>query len=597
MDTLLTDRKTSSVSLPQEENSRSHTATFEHVAMSEMRYADFSSVAEALDYASQGSNGYHFYNAKAELDIVLSYKELRAQARELAKCLRGAGLQRNDRVGIIADMTPDFVVGFYACQYAGLLAVPLPVVTGLGGRHGYEEQLRNILEVSEARIAFGTGGALEYLQAASEGLAVKLVTTVDSFVETERAKDELEPYRAGEASHIQFSSGSTRYPSGILIMQDALMANARSVGQDALMFEGPERVASWLPFYHDMGLIGCMIMPLTFQFNVDYIHTDAFARRPLQWLQIISENKCTIAFSPSFGYEICTRRAQGKKDLELDLSSWRVAGIGGEMVQANVLQDFANAFSSYGFKDSSFVPSYGLAEATLAFSFVPPGQGVRVDSVDKNVLTKEGRAEPCERNSENVSVRNFAASGYPMPGYKVEIRNDDGAVLSDREVGRVFIKGPSLMAGYFKDRAATANIFDMKGWMDTGDMGYVSEHMLYITGRQKDLIIINGKNIWPQDLEWHAEGGVEELRPRDTAAFTMERDDGKEKAVILVQCRSKDEATREALKKKVHSVIMKGTAVDCEVVLIPQRCLPYTTSGKLSRAKAKQSYINGDYDM
>lgn len=572
-------------------------------AVLERRFSDFASLSEALDYAAKGTDGYNFYSPKGEIDIVLSYKDMRAQAMALGAKLKGLGLQRGDRVGIVADMDPDFVVAFYACQYAGLLAVPLPVITGLGGRHGYQEQLRQILDISEAKIAMGPEALINYLKESSQGLKVKYVATRAQLEDMDVPDGILEPFRSGEASHIQFSSGSTRYPCGILINQDALMANARSVGQDALSFQGDERVASWLPFYHDMGLIGCMIMPLTFQFTVDYIHTDAFARRPLQWLKIISDNQCTIAFSPSFGYEICARRAAGKTDLDLDLSSWRIAGIGGEMVQPDVLKKFAEAFAPYGFSEKAFVPSYGLAEATLAFSFVPLNTGVQVDYIDKNALVDEGIAKPVSQDEElseeinsTIDVRGFAASGYAMPGYNVEIRGDHGGVLNERHVGRVFIKGPSLMAGYYRNREATNRVFDMNGWMDTGDMGYVSDNMLYITGRQKDLIIINGRNIWPQDLEWHAEQNVEELRPRDTAAFTMESDHGKERAVILVQCRLRDEEERKALRKKVYAAIMRGTGVDCQVILIPQRSLPYTTSGKLSRAKAKKCYLQGMYD-
>jgi fatty-acyl-CoA synthase len=183
-----------------------------------------------------------------------------------------------------------------------------------------------------------------------------------------------------------------------------------------------------------------------------------------------------------------------------------------------------------------------------------------------------------------------------MPGYKMEIRDENGEPLDDRQIGGVFIQGPSLMSGYHQNEKATDECMDGDGWLDTGDMGYVVEGTLYITGRRKDMIIISGRNIWPQDLEWHAEQQVEALRSRDTAAFGALGPDDKEEAVILVQCRMVEEVAREQLKKETRAAILKNTGVDCRVELIPQRSLPFTTSGKLRRAKAKRSWLAGDYD-
>ena len=610
------------------------------------RVADFGTLAEALDYAARGQTGINFYSGRGHLQESLTYARLRARARDLARRLVGLGLARGERVAITAEMEPDFVVGFFACQYAGLQAVPLPVPTGLGGRQGYEEQLGRVLRTSHARVVLGSEPLLRHLRRAAETLQIDVIATVDEVSSYAPSTHDLQPLRADEASHVQYSSGSTRHPLGIVINQRALMANASSVGRHGLKLRPGDRAASWLPFYHDMGLIGFMLIPITAQIPIDYIHTDGFARRPLQWLRLISDNRCTLAFSPTFGYELCVRRAASVQNLDLDLSCWRGAGIGGELIRPETLNQFAETFGPYGFDRGAFLPSYGLAEATLAFSFGELGHGIDIDSVDKEALVRDSRARrPAAAstlnggrthvngkrgegfaydstlaqatngvnghdrtytngngaghtaNFEANRIRKFAICGAPLPGYAVEIRDRSGVVLPEREIGRVFISGPSLMSGYDRAPEATTLALDEGGWLDTGDMGYMVGGRLVITGRQKDLIIVNGRNIWPQDLEWHAEENVDDVRSRDAAAFSVEEEEtGKEIPVMLVQCRLQNAEARVNLRDAVHAAVFRNAGIDCRIVLIPPRNLPFTTSGKLSRAKAKQAYLDGAFE-
>lgn len=567
-------------------------------------YGEFDTLVDALDYAAQGQTGVNFFSARKGLIGSHTYAQIRQKAMFQARELLALGLKREDRVGIIADMGIEFVTLFLACQYAGLLSVPLPVVTGLGGRHEYESQLTRVIKGSGAKIALGPEGSRKSMETAAKGLSLKLIGTDDDLSSMAHKmiangdfetleSIELSPLGADDPSHIQFSSGSTRKPLGVLISQKSLMANARSVAADGLQFQDHDRVASWLPFYHDMGLIGFFLIPLTSQLSIDYLHTDEFARRPLSWLKMISDNKATITFSPSFGYDLCTRRAARKSDIEFDLSSLRIAGIGGEMVQPEALSLFSQTFLDAGFDPKAFVPSYGMAEATLAFSFSPLGQGVQEDIVDRDSLIDDGMAQKAGPGQGRV----FAKCGRPMPGYDVEIRGEDGAVLTDRQVGTIFIKGPSLMTCYDGNPDATKDVLDDLGWLNTGDMGYMIEETLVITGRCKDLIIINGRNIWPQDLEWHAEENIEPLKSRATAAFSVEDKDGREEAVMLVQCRTSDPKAQHTIRQDVKSVIFRNAGIDCRVVLIPNGSLPFTTSGKLSRTKAKKDFLNGLYPI
>lgn len=559
------------------------------------RLADFSSLVEALDYAAESGTGVSFYNARGVRESGLSYAEVRDKSIVIAKAFKALGLERHDRVGIVASLSPDFICPFFACQYAGVLAVPLPALTGLGGREGYEQQLSRIIGHAEVKLVIAPEYLIETMQKASAGVGTK-VMTVEQLLEYSDEGKSLDPFSAGDLSHIQFSSGSTRNPSGILITQDALMANARAIAHDGLKLVEEERLASWLPFYHDMGLIGCLVVPTSCQITVDYLQTEDFARRPLQWLELISRNRCTAGFSPTFGYEICTQRFNNthQQELSLDLSSWRIAGIGGEMVQPDKLFKFAETFALFGFNSGALTPCYGLAEATLAISFSPQGRGITVDTVNKDALISDKKALPYEGKRSDSVARSFTNCGRALDGHTIEIRDEEGNVLPERSLGCVFAKGPSHMAGYYKDEEATEAALTGDGWLNTGDMGYIADGMLYVTGRAKDLIIINGRNIWPQDLEWYAEQ-VDGLKSRNSAAFMVEREDGGEQAVILVQFGAKEEGAREELRKAVRTNILRNTGVECEVVLIPRRSLPFTTSGKLSRTKAKAMYLNNQY--
>ena len=567
------------------------------------RYADFDTLADALDYAAKGETGINFFDPRKGLEITKSYKDIRDMALEQAIELKSLGLERFERVGVIADMSVDFIITFMACQYAGLLAVPLPVVTSLGGRQEYEKQLRRVIKTSDAKVVLGPQSIKTSMEKAANDLDLVFLGASDELKNIDVQEVCLSPLTQDDPSHIQFSSGSTRKPLGVLISQKSMMANAQSVALDGLKFKDDDRVASWLPFYHDMGLIGFLLIPLTCQMSIDYIHTDGFARRPLSWLQMISDTKATITFSPTFGYEICTRRASRYNGEGFDLSSLRIAGIGGEMVQPDVLNDFANAFHSFGFDAKAFVPSYGMAEATLAFSFSPLEQGCLEDAVDRSSLIDEGVAKQASEQDLGQSdmsvdkVRIFAKCGKPMPGYKIKICDDNDNLLKDREVGNIFIKGPSLMTEYDKNPQATDLVLRDDGWLDTGDMGYLVDGEIVITGRMKDLIIINGRNIWPQDLEWHAEECVENLKSRSTAAFSIENESGREIPVILVQCRTHDYDQQINIKQKIKAAIFRNAGIDCRVVLIPSNSLPFTTSGKLSRSKAKKDYLKGKYTI
>jgi fatty-acyl-CoA synthase len=561
-----------------------------------MRRAAFRSVPEMLDYAAGGETGITFYSARGEQLSSLPWRELRERAHVVARKLIGAGFARGERLLITADTWPGFFDAFFGCQYAGLLPVPVSIPVGIGGKEAYLDQLRRQFAASGAVAAVGIDDLTGFLaDAAREFPAIRLhggMGVIDCL--PEKAVD-LRPLGPGDHCYIQFSSGSTRQPHGVQITQAALTANlAGMVGPAGLDAHEGDRAVSWLPLYHDMGLIGFALGPLSSQLSIDYLTPRDFARRPMQWLNLISRNRATISYSPSFGYDLATRRGAMKVPHDLDLSSWRHAGIGGDMVRPDVLDRFARTFESKGFKRSIFIPSYGMAEVCLAITFSPSGTGVRTDTVDRAALAEDERAVPAADPADEQSARRFVVCGKVLPGHQLEVRDPSGKTLGDRSVGRIFVKGPSIMPGYFDDAAASRAVLTADGWLDTGDLGYLLNGEIVVTGRAKDLIIVNGRNVWPQDIEWAIEA-KKIVNTGDSAAFSVEAAAG-ERVIVAVLARVSGDEARLELAREVAGAVREAVAVDCDVVLVsPQLGLPMTSSGKLSRARTKANYLAGLY--
>jgi len=560
------------------------------------RRADFRSVPEMLNYAAQGETGVTFYNAKGEILSALSWHDVRARAHVVARKLIGAGFEKGERILITADTWPGFFDIFFGCQYAGLLPVPVSIPVGIGGKDAYLDQLRRQIAASGAVAAIGIDELAGFIaEAAREFPAIRLHGGMDVINNLPDAAVDLRPLGADDDCYIQFSSGSTRHPHGVRIVQRSLMANLDAMtGPGGLNLTAADRAVSWLPLYHDMGLVGFLLGPLSCQCSIDYLTPRDFARRPMQWLNLISRNRATVAYSPSFGYDLATRRGGNQVPADLDLSCWRHAGIGGDMVRADVLDRFAETFSPAGFNPKIFIPSYGMAEVCLAITFSPGGTGMRTDTVDRVALADTERAVPAADPTDQLRARRFVICGKVLPGHQLEVRDPAGELLSDREVGRIFLKGPSITPGYFNDPEASRALLTDDGWLDTGDLGYFLKGEIVVTGRAKDLIIINGRNVWPQDIEWAVEA-KRVVKGGDSAAFSIETPNG-ERVVIAVLARVGSEEARVALARDVAGAVREAIAVDCDVVLVPPTMgLPMTSSGKLARARTKANYLAGLY--
>ncbi len=371
------------------------------------------------------------------------------------------------------------------------------------------------------------------------------------------------------------------------------MANVVAQTRDGLQIRPGDRAVSWLPLYHDMGLIGFLISPMTSQLTLDLIPTRAFARAPLLWLELISRNKGTISYSPTFGFELCARRAETLSTEGMDLSGWRIAGLGGDMIRPKVIQAFTERFAPRGLNAGIFVASYGMAETTLALSMAPgrrPAHRPRRHRRPGARGPRRGAGRRPGRMRDFVLLR-------PRPARPRAGSARRGRRGAARAAGRPHLRQRRRHDAGLAGRAAeTAAVLDADGWLDTGDLGYVQDGQIVITGRAKDLMIVNGRNVWPQDLEWTAEAGVAGLRSGDVAVFSVDREAGEE-IVVLVQRKAADPVAREAMREEISRLIRVRHGLEVQVVAAPQHSIPQTSSGKISRSKAKALYLSGKFDL
>jgi fatty-acyl-CoA synthase len=560
------------------------------------RLADFDTIGGALDYAARGRRGLNFHDGRGTLTRAYLFAELREDALVVARRFVALGIKAGDRIALVAETGPQFAAAFFGAVYAGAWPVPLPLPTSFGGKEAYVEQLVVQLKSCDPALFLYPPELIEFGRQAAD-LAGVAARDWDTLAVVEPATGELPTATPDDIAYLQYSSGSTRFPHGVAVTHHALLDNLHSHGVGLKVIE-TDRVISWLPWYHDMGLVGCLLSPIAMQMSVDFLKTEDFARRPLAWLDMITRNPgTTLSYSPTFGYDICSRRlsSQTRAEDRFDLKRWRIAGNGADMIRPDVMQAFVDGFAEAGFQASAFCPSYGLAEATLAVSLMPPGEGIRLELVEENELSGgalNGKGRPRR-------YRAIVNCGKPVTGMEIEIRGADGEILPDRGIGKVFVRGASVMHSYFRDEESTRACLSPDHWLDTGDMGYMSGGYIFIVGRAKDMIIINGRNHWPQDIEW----AVEQLpgfKSGDIAAFAITGPSGEETPAVLVHCRVSDPAERGRLRDDIRERVRAITGITPVVELVPPRTLPRTSSGKLSRTKARNLYLSGEiqpYDI
>jgi fatty-acyl-CoA synthase len=395
-----------------------------------------------------------------------------------------------------------------------------------------------------------------------------------------------EPELAGarDVCFLQFTSGSTAQPKGVIVSHANLAANARLILHDSVPINEDDRVLSWLPLYHDMGLVGMFLAPLLHRLPVAFLPTARFMRSPASWLEAASALRATITYGPSFAFALAMRRARDPH--ALDLSALRVVGCGGEPVQPHVMRKFAETFAVSGLDPSALTPSYGMAEATLAMTFSPPGRGLHTFRIRRKQHERRDREElPAGREG---AVREVTSCGRTAPDHRVRILDAAGKALPEGCEGEIAFAGPSVTCGYYGNTPATAEVI-VGGELRTGDLGFLDHGELFISGRKKDLIILNGRNHCPQDIEW-AIAEVDGVRAGGVAAFSVDGSEG-ESAVALVEYAGGD---ARAATRQIGDRVNRQTGVLLEqIVLVAPGSLPRTTSGKLQRRLAKQRWLDG----
>ncbi|NUQ76083.1 MAG: fatty acyl-AMP ligase [Polyangiaceae bacterium] len=529
----------------------------------------------------------------------VSYAELWNESKRRAGALFNMGLQKGDRIALILPEPDEFVLTFIGALAAGIVAVPMYPPQTLAKLEAYGDTVRHVLAASGAR-ALVTSDALRPLieQNLLASLADGAESTGGTRLVLERELREggetpgdLPPISLDDLAFLQFTSGSTSRPKGVMVTHRNLSVNSHAIMFDGLRSTPADKGVSWLPLYHDMGLIGFVIAPLYALVQVMFLPTMAFIRRPSLWLEAIHRFRGTITFAPNFAFALAARAVTETQSASWDLSSMRALGCGAEPISADVLRVFLARFKKHGLRPESILPSYGMAEATLAITFSDVDGPLVTDQVDVDSM-RRGLAKRAEGNSQMELV----SCGRPFPGHELAIMSPTGFPLGEREVGEIWLRGPSVTAGYFNDAEATVETFG-GGWLKTGDLGYLAGGELYICGRAKDLIILNGKNYYPQDIE-RVVSKVEGVREGQCVAFSRLDQAGAEIAVVVAESAKKSAEAAAAIGQAIVQAVRSEMGVQVgEVYLIRRGTLPKTSSGKVRRKETKRRLDEGELEL
>ncbi len=522
---------------------------------------------------------------------VISYRQLHSRALAVAAGLQQRGLQAGEPVSIMLPSGPAYFYSFFGILMAG--GIPVPIYPPARPAQLEDHMRRHVrilnncrahtlITVSEAqrvaRLLRSQVPSLRYIVSAEE-----LGTTTGRAV--------LPTPAAGDTAFIQYTSGSTGSPKGVVLSHANLLANIRAMGQ-AVEAGAQDVFVSWLPLYHDMGLIGAWLGSLYYAALLVVMSPLSFLARPERWLWAIHRYRGSLSAAPNFGYEYCLRRLQDEDLQGLDLGSWRAAFNGAEAVSPDTVEAFGARFAAHGFRAEAMMPVYGLAESSVGLAFPPLGRGPLIDSVERDTFMRSGRAEPAA--ADNGNALRFVSSGAPLAGHELRVVDTAGHELPERQEGRLEFRGPSSTSGYYRDAAKTRQLFQ-DGWLDSGDLAYMANGELYITGRIKDIIIRAGRNIYPHELE-AAVGNIAGVRNGRVAVFgSTDPRTGTERLIVLAETRSEDAAQRERLRAEINTLAgdLVGAPPD-EVVLAPPGTVLKTSSGKIRRAASRERFEQGD---
>ncbi len=559
------------------------------------RPLDYRTMADAVVRAAAlwPTHGCTFQDLKGE-ETFYSFVQVAEETARRAGALQALGLRKGDRLGMVVIEPEDFVLTFLACLRVGVVPVPFYPPLGLGNFAAYSTRIGQLLESCQARVLF-VSRRLESILWTLVGEVPSLETLItDKHLERVYLAPVFPELEPDDLAFLQYTSGSTADSKGVMISHRGLIANSEGIlGSGGLQADPrTDSGVTWLPLYHDMGLIGFVVAPLCFGVSVVFIPTLRFLRDPTVWMETIHRHRATISFGPNFAYGLVARRSTPEHLARWDLSCLKVLGCGGEPVHAETIRAFSRHFSpATGLQPDLVRPGYGCAEGTLAASLTPMSEGLRVNVVDAATFRGKGLAAPPRDGQPSLT---HVACGVPIPGHQVVIAGKEGLFLPNGAEGEILFGGPSVSSGYFRNEPATRAAF-RDGWLYTGDLGYVLDGHVYVTGRIKDLIIYHGRNYHPQSLEWPA-GKLPGVRQGNVVAFSVPGEDSE--LVVIVLETSIPEITADAagaLIKEIKRVVQgeTGLAPD-DVVLLGKNHLPKTSSGKVQRRKTREMYLCGE---
>ncbi|HEY0135031.1 MAG TPA: fatty acyl-AMP ligase [Nannocystis sp.] len=546
--------------------------------------------------AHREHNGYSHLVHEKEPARFVSYAEMWGRAQRCGAALQAMGVQRGDRVGLILPDSSEFIDCIFGAMLAGAIAVPIYPPMNLGQFDAYLANTTHILRQAGCSVVITDGKVRPILgKLMSDVPGLRVIETYAAALAgvAQAAEPAGVLVKPDDVAFLQFTSGSTSRPKGVTLTHANLMANIAAIGGGAgIQISRESSGVSWLPLYHDMGLIGFVFTPIVFDTKgILFISPLMFLKRPSVWLRQLSEQRASITFAPNFAYGLCTTRVKDSELAGVDLSQLQVAGCGAEPIQYGTLRAFADRYAPYGFRSTAFLPCYGMAEHSLAVTFVDLHADLKSDRVDAGALAGRS-AVPARDGAPAVDV---VCCGRAFPGHALQIVDDTGAPVGDRVVGEIELRGPSVMQGYWNDPERTAEAFH-DGWLRTGDLGYLVDGELHVCGRSKDLIILHGRNYHPQDIEWQA-SQVEGVRRGNVIAFGLHHPDlGREYVVVAAEVRQVGEGdVDDPMRRQIETRVLEALALKVdEVVLLPPGSLPKTSSGKLQRRKAAEMFGNGE---
>ncbi|BAN02965.1 AMP-binding protein [Ilumatobacter coccineus] len=552
------------------------------------------STISRLEAAADSGTGVRFVGNSVMPDgepVYVGWNQIHDEARVVGAALQARGLVPGDHVAVLGPTSRELITIVRGCWLAGVASMVLPLPMRMGSLDAFIESTRARIRHGDAKLVLIDPLLADFYTAAEGDPPIESMASVMPGSSTAPGAEALEspPHDPERLVILQYSSGSTGEPKGVMIPDRVLSANLDAACEAAVLGTG-EVMVSWLPLYHDMGLVGFLALPMTKGVDLVQAAPQDFLGHPGNWMQWISDHRGSATAGPNFSWVLATRALKRMK--ELDLSSLTLALSGAEPVDPSAVEAFVDEAARFGFTPGGVFPAFGMAEVAIAGAFPERGRGLQTDTVDRVVLETQRVAKPIDADDLEVSARRLPLLGKAVPGMEMKVVDPDSREeLPERHVGELLLRGTSVTPGYYKRDDATAALF-RDGWLCTGDLAYLLDGELVMCGRIKDVIIVGGRNVFPEDIE-RAVGPLDGVRAGNVIAFGMEGYKGKESVVVVAEVRVSDTSGGlDEIRARIHERTLDVCGLPPrDVMLVQPSTLPKTSSGKLQRGKCRDEYL------